>query len=293
MLELDITGDEVTLSGTVKGNTEHQKLVPRPWVWSRRASGYVLPRSLLPLTRNRHITWLVAAAQAAGIELQVNDSETTLSEADRRQARTGRLEDRADRHEHVAEKAAATAAATEAAAALISYPPGQPILVGHHSEGRHRRDLARRDRLDQKSLEAQRLARQAARLAEGIRRTLERGDAPVTIRLRIERHEAEIRSLTRTLDRHPDETRAAEKARLSEAVAIDRATIAQMEADGTTVTYSRDNVAKGDQVQYGDLWLTVLRVNTKTVTVPSLMGDWTNTLPYAKITGRRPGRPAS
>jgi hypothetical protein len=30
-------------------------------------------------------------------------------------------------------------------------PPGQPILVGHHSEGRHRRDLARVDRYFQKA----------------------------------------------------------------------------------------------------------------------------------------------
>src|SRR5699024_10261000 len=37
---------------------------------------------------------------------------------------------------------------------IISHiPPGQPILVGHHSEGRHRRDLRRFDNNMRRSVE--------------------------------------------------------------------------------------------------------------------------------------------
>lgn len=47
-------------------------------------------------------------------------------------------------------------------------PPGQPILVGHHSEKRHRRDLARHDRDMRAGIEAQERAQEAARRAEGV-----------------------------------------------------------------------------------------------------------------------------
>jgi len=152
MLDLSIDGDQVTLTGTVKGNPEHEALVPPPWTWSRRAGGYVLPRSLLPLTRKQRIRELVAAAQAAGVDLQVLDAGAEPSEADRRQARDQRLE-----------------------------------------------------------------------------------------------------------------------------------------ADGTTITYSRANIAKGDEVLYSGDWYPVLRANPKTVTVPSRYSARPGTLPYAKIAGRRPG----
>jgi hypothetical protein len=57
---------------------------------------------------------------------------------DRREARADRLRDWADKRE------ARSGAAFEKADAIAGMIPfGQPILVGHHSEGRHRRDLAR------------------------------------------------------------------------------------------------------------------------------------------------------
>lgn len=57
---------------------------------------------------------------------------------DRKQARIDRLSERAD-------KAADRSQAARAKAAAITdhIPLGQPILVGHHSEGRMRRDLAK------------------------------------------------------------------------------------------------------------------------------------------------------
>lgn len=45
-------------------------------------------------------------------------------------------------------------------------PPGQPILVGHHSERRHRRDLARIDRDARKSVEAANAAAYLERKAQ-------------------------------------------------------------------------------------------------------------------------------
>jgi len=79
---------------------------------------------------------------------------------ERQEARRARLLERAKRAENEAE--AATAAANKVAGAI---PMGQPILVGHHSEKRHRRDLQRIDdgyrKASEKRKEAERLRRQA------------------------------------------------------------------------------------------------------------------------------------
>lgn len=47
-------------------------------------------------------------------------------------------------------------------------PFGQPILIGHHSEGRHRRDINRLDRLMNKSIESENKAEYYAKKAENI-----------------------------------------------------------------------------------------------------------------------------
>jgi len=67
-----------------------------------------------------------------------------------------RKEDRIDRYEQRAASAQAeSAAASKAAHEIMRHiPPGQPILVGHHSERHHRRDLDKIDRQMQKSVEA-------------------------------------------------------------------------------------------------------------------------------------------
>lgn len=62
---------------------------------------------------------------------------------------------------------AAGDAQARARAIGAAIPPGQPVLVGHHSQRRHERDLARMDRAMRKSIElgaaATRLERRAAR----------------------------------------------------------------------------------------------------------------------------------
>lgn len=66
-----------------------------------------------------------------------------------------RLEAKRDRLEERARKASAQAQLSFGAANRITegIPMGQPILVGHHSERRHRRDLERRDRSMRKGFE--------------------------------------------------------------------------------------------------------------------------------------------
>lgn len=69
---------------------------------------------------------------------------------ERKEARIDRMEERAARAQ--AESTAASHAAHEI---MRLIPPGQPILVGHHSERHHRRDLDKIDRNMRKSIEAE------------------------------------------------------------------------------------------------------------------------------------------
>jgi hypothetical protein len=52
-------------------------------------------------------------------------------------------------------------------------PLGQPILVGHHSEKRHRRDIGRIDNAMRKSVEHDRMAEHHERKADGLERQLD------------------------------------------------------------------------------------------------------------------------
>jgi hypothetical protein len=72
-------------------------------------------------------------------------------------------------------EAAASRAAAEserrsdvARAAIEHIPPGQPILVGHHSERRHRSDLARHDRNMRAAIDADKRAKNLAARAAAV-----------------------------------------------------------------------------------------------------------------------------
>jgi uncharacterized protein DUF3560 len=89
--------------------------------------------------------------------------------------------------------AAAAASLFELARKSIEHiPPGQPILVGHHSERRHRRDLERHDRLMRRAIEADKRAKEmrgrAATQTNAI--SSDDPDAPDKLREKIEALEA-------------------------------------------------------------------------------------------------------
>ena len=69
---------------------------------------------------------------------ELEDEDSTL--VSRAEDRSERFEGYSEHRTHEAEQA------QRAVDAILQHiPPGQPILVGHHSERRHRRDLARVD----------------------------------------------------------------------------------------------------------------------------------------------------
>lgn len=89
----------------------------------------------------------------------------TLTRADLLGDYAARVEEKRERLNGRAVKAirASDARYQRSMAITSAWYPGQPILVGHHSEGRHRRDLARSDASMRQSVE---LSRKAERLGE-------------------------------------------------------------------------------------------------------------------------------
>lgn len=114
--------------------------------------------------------------------------------------RRERLERKIEKRAEWAEKAEArsTQRYNAARAATEHIPFGQPILVGHHSEGRHRAAIKRSDTNMRKACEESTLAKHHESKAEGLARQLDRSifsddeNAIEAIEVRIAEHERQV-----------------------------------------------------------------------------------------------------
>jgi len=112
--------------------------------------------------------------------------------------RRERLEARLERREEWADKAQARSEAAweKSNQAVAGIPAGQPILKGHHSEGRHRRDMNRCHAAMDRSLAESKKAESHASKARGIELQLNRtifsddADAVEKLEAKIEKLEA-------------------------------------------------------------------------------------------------------
>jgi len=107
---------------------------------------------------------------AAQLNREIADAIDKVADPDRVSAYADKLERKRDRLEARSSKAAAQAAASFGTARRIGdmIPMGQPILRGHHSEGRHRRDIAKIDRSMRKGIEADKAAKDLAARAASV-----------------------------------------------------------------------------------------------------------------------------
>jgi len=109
-----------------------------------------------------------------------------------------RYSDYADR---ARERAARDAAMRDSI--LDQIPFGQPVLVGHHSERRHRRDLDRVDRLSQSVYENTAKRDYWQHRAEAALDNVRRKYEPAAIARRVKRLQAEVRQLRRRREKDP------------------------------------------------------------------------------------------
>lgn len=250
------------------------------------------------------------ALRAASWTVEVVIDETPRAFATAEAARYDRAEDRAEHHSEAAGRAATRADARwEAARGILgSIPPGQPILVGHHSEGRHRRDLARADGHERASIAEGRKADYHANRAEAsANHQRHRENLPTTLRrikrltadrARIERMLAEPARVFGPITQQQAAWRAAREADLiqfADEIAYWEKHVAEREAAGEKV-WGPDDFKPGDIAYVGTWPCKVIRVNKKSLTVPALIGGdatWNDRVPYDKITDRVPAGAAA
>ena len=291
------------IDGTSKGDGTADVLKAVGWRWGRSISAWFVPQSRDRLPKLNTITRTQEALEAAGFEVEtdINHERRTTAEVE-----AGKIGRQADRVDVLAAKAdrkatAEDAAWTRARSALDRLPEGgEPIKIGHHSEGRHRNAITKADNAMRKSVEASADATHAQARADASTQTTDARYRPVTVANRIDTLGAELRKLERRLiapryddaQGYVDATDAQKQARadhLAPHLAEKRDQIAYWEAvraaqieSGTATGYDRSTVKKGDRVKIRGQWREVVRANPKTVSV-STGYTWTDTAPYAEI----------
>lgn len=201
---------------------------------------------------------------------------------------------KADRYESYAQNAEqrANSASERASSIAAMIPMGQPILVGHHSEGRHRRDLKRIDSGMRKAVEESKKADYFSDKVSSLKYQVTKSrQSRDYIGNRIQDAKKELTTLN---NRIAGVTSPAYKSELEIRIANATEKLqywtsqqteleAEILANGGKVA-SAETVKVGDEVYFCG-WLNVVRINRKTVTVSNWLGlaSMTYKLEYTKI----------
>ncbi|MGW2840618.1 DUF3560 domain-containing protein [Streptomyces sp. NPDC001493] len=321
-IEITHTRREGTLiEGTSRGDgsaeilrlREYGRTQRQPFRWSRNLDCWYLPHSRDHATYTPSLELLAQRLREKGFEVTLtvdNADRRSFSEAE--EEREEKAEGRADRFGGYAASAAQSSEATRKKSHDISerFAFGQPILVGHHSEGRARRDHARVDDAMRKSIgESDRASHWSGRAQAAANYQQVKKDPGRTLR-RLDKLRADLRAVekwqrgqsAKGFSRNPaDPELEIERQELTEEIAHWEKVIKDAEADGFKV-WSRADFKRGDFVLYRGTWYEVLRVNPKSVTIPHIHNgvgkrivratgnqydDWTWTAPYDGVSGRK------
>jgi len=190
--------------------------------------------------------------------------------AEQMEAKAEKAGARQERLETAAEKASAEATRRFNTVHQIGdmIPMGQPVLVGHHSEGRHRAAIKRMDTNMSKGVEASKLAGELEHRAAAAGSNLERYNNPAFLARRIKDCETEIRKMRRNVEKNPQYADHYAPYIAQEQSKLDYCN-ERMEALGG-VSFGPGNVSKGSVIlgQFGLGF--VRRANPTSVTVDYL-----------------------
>lgn len=300
------------VSGIRRGDGTYEILKANGFRWFRSLGQMGLINSRDRAPRQYVINSAAAALRAAGHTVTVEIDNTYRPAGEVQADKDARQQDRADALAAKAERrsgAAESAWAAEQRAHEALPPGGEPIHVGHHSEGRHRRAIERSWNKLGKAVQAQHLADETQSRADIAASTTAQRYSVHQVANRLDKLNAEQRADERARDGHtrtvsrshniiahtPPATgqyletlRARITARADE-IAYWESIRHQHLADGQAVAYGPENIAKGDEVEYRGMWYPVLRTNKKSVTVPSMMIEgYTHTIAYHRIGKHRP-----
>lgn len=162
-------------------------------------------------------------------------------------------------------------------------PFGQPILVGHHSEGRDRRFRGRIHDKFGKGFETMDEAKEVSQRLEGSQALSQKRESPGYMSRKIDQLEADLRKFERDKGQWQGHLAEWEKRTndLKEQITYWKKQLE--EAGGLKVT--PDDVKVGDEILYLGTWYEVVRVNPKTVTIKNWLDipKWTWGAEYSKI----------
>lgn len=279
------------IEGTAKGDGSTDALKANRWRWGRSIGAWYIPHSRDKNAQQYRIETTADALREARftVEIYIDNfarptAEVEADKAARADARAEALVAKADR-----KATAADAAEASHRAAMDRLPEGgEPIKLGHHSEGRHRRAIDRAHTAMGRSVEADRAAEEAQGKAETASAAAGARYAPVTVANRIERLEAEGRKNTRSQTGYIShrgtpyqhqvppatgtyrERLMVEADRLVEELDYWRGVRAAQVEAGEASSYSREDFNPGDYAKAGGIsssWWRVKRVNPKTLTL--------------------------
>lgn len=287
-----------TLEGSAKGDGTAEVMKRLRWRWWHSIGVWGIQSSRDHLSNTWKITAAKQALEEAGFEVELDIDNTVpdiadveASKMERAEGRAEALEAKADRYEA---KADAAWLAHDRAQAQVP-PDGQPILVGHHSEKRHRAAIERSRQTMRKALDVQAEADRVADRAEAAQHATGRRYNPVTVQNRIHTLEADIRRWERcktaraAYTGHESERYTAMIAEASGQLAFWQGVRDEQKAQGIRA-YGPDSIRKGDWVStdHGRTFDEVVRVNRKSVTVAlAVMGGMQMLQDYARITDTR------
>jgi len=296
MADITIThtrAEGTLLTGSSKGDGVYDVLrtLRTSWKPSRSLGCIFLGQSRDKAAKTWRINQAADALRNAGhtVTVEIDDTEAR-SFAEAEAERYERAERRADYHEeHAGKAAAASDAAWQAEHRILdNIPLGQPILVGHHSERRHRRDQAGRENIPTTLRRIEKLEADERRIRAGLVG-------------RPEYYQDDAGDWKCRLVKPSDGYRVrleSELAAVREQLTYWREHVAKAQANGVKV-WSRADFIKGDYVLFHGTYYAVLRVNAKSVTIPAMINDgpivhkdgnrctWTDTVPYHKVKGRK------
>jgi hypothetical protein len=280
--------DGTLLEGSSKGDGVLEVVRPFGFRFFPSLGVLGIVRSRDRAAQMHRINGAKAALEEAGWAVRLHvDEDIARSFAEAEAERSQRAGERAERFTARSARASAASDAARARSDAISehIPLGQPILIGHHSEARARRDAERITAGMQRSVDEHRRARYWEGRAEAAAGHDERRHDPERTLRRIEKLKTDQRRIRRTLGKVTPGTDWARELRrqddeLSEQIAYWECVIRRAVEAGHKV-WGPDDFTKGDFVHYGSRWLEVLRVNRKTLTVPSTLRSNRRVVRYA------------
>lgn len=268
--------DGTMLDGSSRGDGVYELIGPRTvhrFKWFPSIDRIGIPMSRDRVAQRYRINTAAEALRAAGHEVVVEIDDTPRDRATVLADQSDRLDDR-----HAALSAKATRRAGEADALwahsdrLVEHiPPGQPILVGHHSERGHRRTLERSQNAAFKAVAVGREAREIGLRASAVGSSAAYAASPGATARRIERLQTELRDIDRKLtgyerrsldgrgrvlytERHEaaggdyEARLRARREQIELELGYDRQQLAAAIAAGKFTAWSRETVHVGDEV---------------------------------------------